>query len=258
MTDPTMVHPLTKALVMARTSGIRTAAPGGEFANLDRATALQIQHEVVAELGTSVAGWKIAVLVDGDVIAAPIVAERLIQSPASLPPFVYGLGGVECEIAFKVARAPIATGHSFNRGDILASLGEACVAVEVLDSRWVTGLTSSRNAMVADLLSNGALVVGGWIDNWHQQDFASLGVALDVNDNIAIERQGGHASGDLVSWVAVLVNHLAERGQSLQPGQVVTTGSFTGVHFAAPGDKMTARVQGFPSLSVTFKQIQQD
>jgi 2-keto-4-pentenoate hydratase len=62
----------------------------------------------------------------------------------------------------------------------------------------------------------------------------------------------------LVSWVAVLANHLAERGQSLQPGQVVTTGSFTGVHFAAPGDKMTARVQGFPSLSVTFKQIQQD
>jgi 2-keto-4-pentenoate hydratase len=220
MADPTMVHPLTRALVTARTSGIRTAAPGDELGNLNRATALQIQHGVVTELGTSVAGWKVAVLVDGDVIAAPIIAERLIQSPASLPQFVYGFGGVECEIAFKVARAPIATGHSFSRGDILASLGGACVAVEILDSRWVTGLTSSRNAVIADLLSNGALVVGGWIDNWHQRDFASLGVALDVNDRVAIERQGGHASGDLVDWVVVLANHIAECGQTLQPGQV--------------------------------------
>jgi hypothetical protein len=67
---------------------------------------------------------------------------------------------------------------------------------------------------------------GCWIDNWHQQDFASLGVALDVNDKIAIERQGGHASGDLVSWVAVLAYLRAERGQPLPSGQVVTHRQF--------------------------------
>jgi len=252
------MHPLTSALVAARTTGVRTTLPGIEVDAIDRATAFRVQLEVVEELGTSIAGWKVAVLADDDVIAAPIITERLIRLPTSLPPSVYGLGGVECEVAFEIARTPIATRGEFSRDEILASMGSAHAAMEVLDSRWTMGLTSPRNAMVADLLANGALVIGEPVDEWRHQNFASLRVALEVNGEVLIEREGGHASGDLIGWVALLANHLAERGQVLRRGQFVTTGSFTGVHFAAPGDEMTIRFQGFPLLTVAFEPEPQD
>lgn len=252
------MHPLTNALVAARTSGVRASLPGVEVDAMDRATAYQVQLEVIEELGTSIAGWKVAVLADGDVIAAPIITERFIRSPASLPPSIYGLGGVECEVAFEIARTPIATKGEFNRDEILASIGSAHAAMEVLDSRWTMGLTSPRNAMVADFLANGALVIGERVDEWRHLNFAFSRVALEVNGEVLIEREGGHASGDLIGWVALLANHLAERGQVLRRGRFVTTGSFTGVHFAAPGDEMTIRFQGFPPLTVAFEARQQD
>jgi 2-keto-4-pentenoate hydratase len=112
--------------------------------------------------------------------------------------------------------------------------------------------------MVADFLANGALVIGERVGNWQHQDFASLCVALEVNGEVLIEREGGHASGNLIGWITVLANHLASRGQVLQRGQVVTTGSCTGVHFAAPGDEMTIRFQGFPPLTVAFERKPRD
>ena len=159
------MHPLTSALVAARAAGVRTSLPGIEVYAIDRATACQVQLEVVEELGTSIAGWKVAVLADHDVITAPIIAERLIRSPVSLPPSIYGLGGVECEVAFEIARTPIATRGGFSGDEILASLGGAPAAMEVLDSRCTMGLTSPRNAMVADFLANGALVIGERVGN---------------------------------------------------------------------------------------------
>ena len=70
--------------------------------------------------------------------------------------------------------------------------------------------------------------------------------------------RGRPCKRNLIGWITVLANHLASRGPALQRGQVVTTGSCTGVHFAARDDEMTIRFQGFPPLTVAFERKPRD
>ncbi|MER8402004.1 hypothetical protein [Mesorhizobium sp. M1348] len=156
---------------------------------LSRAQALSIQHELVNALSLPVAGWKVAALPDGDLISAPIIRGVFFKAR---PPFsaVYGLGGVECEIAFCFAREPIRGRNGFASEHIIEAIDRACAAVEVADSRWASKFSIPRNAIVADLLSNGALVIGSLNRNWRDVVFEALGARLGVNGDTACQTSG--------------------------------------------------------------------
>lgn len=242
-------------LSTARMTGSVAQIPAPELDLLERKQALGIQEEMLERLYARVAGWKVAILADGDVIAAPIIAERMFASPATLAASIYGLGGIECEIAFLMAKTPVPSrGRHFTGSDIASCIGGAMAAIEVLDSRLPAGLKSPRNAMVADFLGNGALVVGDVVENWQDRPFGDRNVTLSCNGDRMLERRGGHASGDLVGWIAALATHLSERGRVIDAGQIVTTGSHTGVEFGKAGDVLTCRFHDLPSVSVTFAQ----
>jgi 2-keto-4-pentenoate hydratase len=52
-----------------------------------------------------------------------------------------------------------------------------------------------------------------------------------------------------VVWLA---NHLAERCGGLKAGQIVTTGSCTGLPFAKPGDRAIVTFEHLGTAQVTF------
>ncbi len=63
---------------------------------------------------------------------------------------------------------------------------------------------------------------------------------------------GGNAAGHprrLLTWLA---NHCARRGRALAAGDIVTTGTHTGLVFAAPGATATVRFPGVGEASVTL------
>ncbi|RUV68420.1 hypothetical protein EOA78_26815 [Mesorhizobium sp. M5C.F.Cr.IN.023.01.1.1] len=246
---------LAQRLVVARRGGQRVRADASTLETLSRARALSIQHEVVSALSLPVAGWKVAALPDGDLISAPILRDRLFESPAIICPGVYGLGGVECEIAFCFAREPIPGSDGFAREHIVEAIEGACAAIEVVDSRWASSFSTPRNAMVADLLSNGALVVGPVNRSWQDVAFHTLMARLGINGNSICQSTGGHPDGDLIGLLVMLANDLAKRGLVLRPGEIVTTGSYTGFHTANPGDAIVAEFDGFTSASVIFQQF---
>ena len=170
-----------------------------------------------------------------------------------LPKAVYGLGGIECEIAFLVGRPlPERRGALLGRDEVAASIDSACAAVEVLNSRLPDGLSSTRSAMLADMLSNGALVVGAPLKPWLNIDFTTIAVEFAVNGKVVVSRRGGLPSGDPLGGVVALANHLARRGTPLLAGQYITTGSYTGVHLASPGDEMVISFEGFSELRLRF------
>ncbi|MER9076746.1 fumarylacetoacetate hydrolase family protein [Mesorhizobium sp. M0904] len=219
--------------------------------DVSRPAALEIQQRVILGLAAPVAAWKAAALPDGDLVSAPIVASRLFSSPCVLGANLYGRGGIECEIAFRFARAPIG-GSSVTRAGVIDALDGACAAIEVVTSRWGGPLPSSRNAMIADLLANGALVCGPLKANWASTSFASLDVSLRLNGTVMHRATGGHPDSDLVGLLVRFVSDLGNRKIEIQPGTVVTTGSFTGLITAKPGDVVSAEFEGFEPVSVTF------
>ncbi|TIU17406.1 MAG: hypothetical protein E5W49_20060, partial [Mesorhizobium sp.] len=178
-------------LAAAHRGGERVMADTSTLEALSRDQALSIQHEVVSAL-SPVAGWKVAALPDGDLISAPIVRSRLFQSPVSISPAVYGLGGIECEIAFRFGREPVPARDGFASEHIIEAIDGACAAIEVADSRWASKFTIPRNAMIADLLSNGALVLGSLNKNWQDVAFETVPARLGINGNTICQTIGGH------------------------------------------------------------------
>ncbi|WP_352837147.1 fumarylacetoacetate hydrolase family protein [Mesorhizobium sp. M0664] len=247
------ISALAQQLVAAHRGGERVPVDAATLQTLSRAQALSIQHEFVSALSVPVAGWKVACLPDGDLISAPIVGSRLLWSPASISRTVYGLGGVECEIAFRFAREPVPGRDGFAREHIIDVIDGACAAIEVVDSRWATRFCTPRNAMVADLLSNGALVVGPVNRNWRDVAFDTLKARLDINGSAIYQSTGGHSDGELIGLLVMFANDLWKRGLAIRPGEIVTTGSYTGFHTANSGDEIVAHFDGFTSVSVTFQ-----
>jgi 2-keto-4-pentenoate hydratase len=63
---------------------------------------------------------------------------------------------------------------------------------------------------------------------------------------------GEHPSPDAGSLLAWLANHCSARGVGLKAGQVVTSGSCTGLLFASEGTAVRVEIRGLAPLSVSF------
>ena len=77
-------------------------------------------------------------------------------------------------------------------------------------------------------------------------------VQLLCNDALAYEATGGNLAGDVFRLVTWLANHTAQRCGGLRAGQVVTTGSCTGVQSVAPATRVRAAFPGIDSAEATL------
>jgi 2-keto-4-pentenoate hydratase len=205
-----------------------------------------IQSRAMKLSGARIAGWKVALLSDGVVLSAPIFASDVFASDAVLPIEGRMVDGVECELAFRIDRAlPACPAVGYCAGDITPCIGGVMAAFELLQSRLADGFQSPRPHLLADNLGNGGVVLGAARSDWRASDLAEVGIELRVNNAVILSKQGGNPVGDPFRAVVALANHLAERGLSLEPGQVVMTGSYTGVHHPGPDERIEVRFDRF-------------
>jgi 2-keto-4-pentenoate hydratase len=244
MDDPQTIG---AALLKARVAGTPADISPALIDRLDLATALRAQDLVVASLNRPIAAWKVAVIPDGSVLSAPI--HDLFPGGARLPLSLCGDCGIECEIAFRIARDIGPRAKAYTGDEIASHVAHACVTAEILNSRLPGKYQSPRNAQLADLLSNAALIAGEPVADWRGRDLKSIAVEFSAGGKSIVSRQGGHPTGDPFGGVIALANHLSARGMMLAAGQIVTAGSYTGVHFAPEGGRFAVRFDGFPELS---------
>ena len=101
----------------------------------------------------------------------------------------------------------------------------------------------------ADCMSNGAFIVGTRRPDWRSFDLAGLEATLKVNGHIVVQKTGGHVAGDPILPAIALVNAL-RLTSGVQAGQLITTGTFTGLYFAAQGDAIEVAFAGFGAAEV--------
>lgn len=233
------------ALLDARKKGVPADLPASMLESMDQATGLRAQEFVVKAINRPIAAWKVAVP-DGTVLSAPI--HDVFPGGARLPLSLCGDCGIECEIAFKIARDIEPRTNPYSADDIAAHVASACVTAEILNSRLPAKYQSPRNTQLADLLSNAALIAGDAVPDWRGRDFKTINAEFSGDGATIVSRQGGHPTGDPFGGVVALANHLSSRGVTLSAGQIVTAGSYTGVHFAPKGGRFSVRFDGFPEL----------
>ena len=198
----------------------------------DLAQVYRIQGLVLEALSGSArcSAWKaIPPRPGAEPTASPVPPACVLASPASLAAG-RGLLGVEAEIAFRLG------------ADLSAD--EAMVLIELAETRLASWEEAPALWKLADFQSNGALIVGSGTRAWREIDFAAQAVELWINGKLERRATGAHPSGDPSRLLPWLARHAAGRG-GLQPGDVITTGSWVGIVKVHPGDDVVA---GFPGI----------
>jgi 2-keto-4-pentenoate hydratase len=232
-------------LVAARRTGRRLERLPTSCSPVTLDDAFAIQDATVAALGENVAGWKVSI-VDGRAVRGAILGSRVFDSGAQIESATVPLLGVEAEIAFRFERD--LTAGRYSHADV-ADAVTAFGAIEIVDSRFSTYPDLPIMDRNADCVSNGGFVRGPAAAAWRKLDLKEIAVTLTIGGQEIVRRNGGHAAGDPLLPAVALVNELPG---GVKAGQIVTTGTYTGLNFAKPGQKVVATFAGFGAVEVSF------
>jgi len=211
-----------------------------------------VQDRVAAEVGP-VGAWKVgATTPDAEPVAAPIFAADLFGSPARPEPGRFHRFGIETEIAYRFGRDLPRRDKPWSHDEVMGAVDAVMPAIEIVDSRCRACEHLEPLWKLADNQINGGLVTGEPRTAWQGHDPLTQPFRLTAGDRLLMEGAGGNTAGDprrLLTWLA---NHLAARCAGLRAGQIVTTGSLTGLRFVEAGQPVIADLPGLGRVEVVF------
>jgi len=239
-------------LAGARQSGSRIAAFPARLSPQTVREAHAIQDAVSATLGWPVAAYKAnAPSPSSEGVRGVIYASLVHGSPVFFPVDAAPQCGVEGEVAFRLRHDLPPRAAPYSREEVAAAV-DACVALEVVSSRFADAETATKFDKLADGISNGGLVVGTVREDWRDVDLARIKVRLIVNGEIVVDKAGGHPNDDPLLVATALVDMMRGHG-GLKAGQVITCGSYTGLRYFQPGDTCRVVFEGLGEAELTFK-----
>ena len=236
MPDGPAAH-LAACLYAAHAGGTRLHAVPDAALVTSTDQGYDVQQRVADRLGGRLgrlAGWKVGrKSPDGVASRAPLFEDRLHRSG--------------CVLGRDLPERP----RPYTRTDILDAISAVVVAFEIIDSRFSAWPALPPALLLADFLSHGAMVMGTEIPLPHPAAFAEIPVRLTIDGRTVAEHRGGNPAGDIVELVAWLANDRAAAGRGLRAGDLVTTGSCTGMQLLPPGCRAEACFAGIGAVTVT-------
>jgi 2-keto-4-pentenoate hydratase len=250
MTDDRAMRAAT-LLIDARQSGKGLAELPADCRPRDADEAYAIQDAVARSLGT-IHGWKTgAPGPDAEPAYAPIFT--VLAGPARFPAATQRVFGIEAEIAFRLARDLPPRGKPYTHDEVVAAIASMHPAIELVDSRFADWQKVDALSKIADNQSNGALIHGPAVANWQKLglDLARPPITVTIDGKEAA-RTTGNSGGDPLRLLTALANHCTGRTGGLRGGDMITTGSITGVTFAKPGAAVIADFGPLGTLRLEF------
>jgi 2-keto-4-pentenoate hydratase len=215
-------------------------------ATLDEA--LRIQAATVAQLGDSIAGWKVGGLIDGRISYGVLLGSRIVKSGSKVAARDVPLLGMEAEIGFRFSRDAPPRDEPYSHAEV-AERVIAFPAIEIVATRYRDYKGTPVIERTADCMSNGAYVIGSDRPDWRAFDLVNIPVTLTFGDDVVVKKNGGHVAGDPLKPAVDLVNAL-RGGTGVRAGQMMTTGTYTGLNFATPGRRIRAAFENFGAAEV--------
>jgi len=216
---------------------LKRLAPSGAPLSVDDAYA--IQEAFVRECTLGVVGYKIGCASKesqtlygaSGPFAARIFSPTRFDSPAEIRARDFFTLGVEAEFGFTMRAALPPRGTPYERIEVFHAVASAAPVIELCDTRLENWKSARIEEIIADNGFHGGLVVGRAIEKWQRLDLAGHEVTLSIGGEV---RARGTAAGSLghpfdgMVWIA---NELSRRGYGLAAGDIVATGTFTGLNF---------------------------
>ncbi len=217
----------------------------------------KVQRLVADQLGFGTCGWKIGATNSGarrmfktlSPFASLIFTSRVVESGTTLPGGVMRVRGVESEFCLKLSSALPARATDYSLDEVQAAVGTVHAAIEVVEPRFADWIGAGISSVIADMGGNGYCIVGPGVPKPAKVDLADVLVELHVNGESKVRGAGVATEGGPAKALLWLANKL-RTGPGLAAGDIVMTGSCTGLYKAAAGDLLTAKFDGFGEVSV--------
>ncbi len=259
MMDQSAQRELARLLATLRREGRQQSGLDPRLLPPDKATAYRVARMVEEELGWPVLGWKIAAQKEemqrqlrtdspiyGRVYATkmpPLSVERAKQcSP---------IPEVEYQAVLGTDLPPRDKPYSVEEvTDAVASLHPG---LELAECRFAHDAQfPPLPAVLADGSGSGTILYGAAIEDWRRRDIAGQEVVLLCN---GVPRRRGTAGEALdhpmvpLTWLA---NELSRTGIGMKAGQMVSTGTLTGMLAPKAGETYTADFGPFGSVTMSY------
>lgn len=219
----------------------------------DNEAALAIQRRVGELLHFDVGGWKCSLpTTDKAAFMAPIYAPTITSaSPCSV--LSEGANArVEPEIAFVLGRDLQRRAQPYSDADVRSAIRETRLVLELIGCRYADPTSVSFLEMLADGLNNQGLFVGPEVGDGAIRPLETIRVTVASGTETILTHEGRHGDGDPLRPLVWLANFLASRGDGLEAGQIVTTGSYAGVLELPLATPLDIRFGDLGTLSVRF------
>lgn len=231
----TRVAELAARLGDARQTGRPIARIDASLRPTDVTEAYSVQRATQVRRGAGAAGYKLALTSAGAQRAfgsdSPVVGalapEDVLWSPATLQ--ADGLPWfAEAEVVFAIREALDPAKAPFSADAVRECIASAHVGIEICSSRYGWDDVSLPE-LVADNANARSLVIGPAIMNWRDADLTNTPVTLRRRGRPDVEGSTSAVLGGPFLALTWLANWLARSNSQLAPGDVVASGSCTGV-----------------------------
>ena len=224
-----------------------------ELVPVDSAAAFAVQHRTLALRGKAIGGWKVgAKSSTGPIQGAPLPGDRILGAGAVVRRDDYPVLGLELEIAFRFGRVFEPSAEPYADEDVLAGVASMLATIEIVSSRFAQWPAVDKLCQLADLQNHGALACGEAVAYSADFPFATPSLTFAFDGADIVKSPVANPAGDPRRLLAWVVNHCTARGIAVGGDVVVTTGSYTGMHFASSPGTVVGEIRGLPPVSLTL------
>lgn len=242
---------LAEALLEARTAG-KLVDPQSVPVPADMASAMRVQAWVSRQLGEKIIGWKVGFSPENVAFAAPLSDSAVLKAPACWlqkpgPDF-----RIEIEIGIRLAKdLPVRPDRPYSREELADAIDTVFCGIEMLASRYSDPSELTFLQGLADNSHNGGYILG------EEKKTMTIPGPLDrmtcratLDGMELFNAAPKHPQNDILLPVIAYASAQNDGLGGLKAGQIITTGSLSGVISSPKGGKFIASLTGFDEMIV--------
>ncbi len=257
--NTTNIGEIAQSFVASRKAGQSLAAyPGAMPQSL--ACAYAIQDAAIARYDAGICGWKVGRInapLDAQLgtsrLFGPIWADQCQQLSSGNAAIgrIYqgGFGAAEAEFMFRIGRAPSAGQSRFTIDDVRDLVDAVFIGFEIASSPFPGINSSGPLVTISDFGNNNGLLIGAEIPDWQHSGLADWVIETHIDGALAGSGKASSFPGGPLESARLLLENLAARGHSAEPGLLISTGAVSGVHSVTAGQSVTSRFGDFGAIS---------